>query len=1308
MARHADEKLHKAWLGEAQPAVGATFSVPVLCDAQRVKVLSSAQLQTVAGQLEACSLDAGFDLRRLAMSLLQWPEAAIVEGEQLPPEMSLPSVGGSGRLRPSFALMSAADAAQQRCPRLLAWVVADGADLDRPDALADDWHYPPVAKFERLLRACKVDLGLLSNGREIRLLYCPAGQSSGWLSFHVAAMVSPAGRAMASAFCSLLHADCVLGSVGEQAGLLELLQRSRARQADVSAQLGRQLLEALQILLQGFEAAAVRDASRQIEVALERADNHVYEGLLTAMLRLVFVVYAEDRGLLPAEDPQYHDYYSIRGLYEQLRDDRALHGEAVESRMGAWHRLLALFRGLWTGLAAPGFDWPAHRGRLFDPDRFAFLEGRGPTDDGPERVPSISDAVVLRVLERLLQLDGQRLSYAALDEEQLGSVYEGLMGFRVERRTHASLCLRPSRVWVSPAELLDVAAGGRARWLHECGLPMPSARRLATAIDAQAETDGDPTVAVLELLRKESVAPAAVGGSEAIVEVAAGRWVIQPGDERRRTSSHYTPRSLSGPIVRRTLDPVLRASAGRGRAEDAEPQPSSRALLSLRVCDPAMGSGAFLVEACRYLADLLVAAWTREGALAEHCKLPGSDATIDPVVAARRMVAQCCLFGVDKNPLAVELAKLSLWLLTLSRGQSFAFLDHRLRAGDSLVGLTRSELWALDWTAQDDAHSPEVGQRLDEDRARVVRLRTQLIDTALHGGEALPAELARMHAEAEAALDSLRATADAVISGHLFPEDDALDSSALSNEARIPAGVRRAQRAKIQSQLAAWLTTEADWPETLERRRKLVRDHVGPFHWQLEFAEVFEARECEGLSRRGFDAIVGNPPFLGGRYVSQRFGHGYNAWLCRAPEAKLAADLCAHFFRLALALLEGEGCLGLICPSTITTDSNRKSSIESILAAGGKLYDVRHQMTWPGTANVIISTAVAALGQSMADLAGPPQLGGRVVQAINAKFQARGSDEAPTSTGEAEPGLLSGAGELCYQGSNLRGRGFVVDAAERARLLAADPTHAAHIKRYIDGDVVRAAPAAPLDKYTIDVGELELDQVQALPALYETLSASVRVQRSEANQKTAREQWWRYWNRRPGLYRALAPLERCIVTVLVCTRIAFEFVPSRQCVFGHKLAVFALDRNWHLGLLQSRIHGIWARCYSGARGKKSITYAPTKCFETFAPPVAWQAKPPKALEQAALAVIEARKAAMLEWGVGVYEVYKRLEDPESDDLGLRALHEQLDRAVLAAYGSSGVEVPSYVGASEAQLRRFETEVLAVLRAANLRSGPGLG
>src|SRR5262249_40584297 len=194
--------------------------------------------------------------------------------------------------------------------------------------------------------------------------------------------------------------------------------------------------------------------------------------------------------------------------------------------------------------------------------------------------------------------------------------------------------------------------------------------------------------------------------------VAAQSMILQPSDERRRSGSHYTPRSLTGPIVRKALEPVLKRLGER---------PTPEQILDLKVCDPAMGSGAFLVEACRQVGEALVKACSDHGLPI----LVPPDETVE--LYAMREVAQRCLYGVDKNPLAVDLGKLSLWLATLAKDHPFTFLDHALRCGDSLVGLTKQQIIAFHWQpAKDKAAFLEVDTR--ERLGRATRARQEILE----------------------------------------------------------------------------------------------------------------------------------------------------------------------------------------------------------------------------------------------------------------------------------------------------------------------------------------------------------------------------------------------------------------------------------------------------------------------------------------------------------------------------------------------------------------------------------------------------
>ena len=215
--------------------------------------------------------------------------------------------------------------------------------------------------------------------------------------------------------------------------------------------------------------------------------------------------------------------------------------------------------------------------------------------------------------------------------------------------------------------LLEVDGAKRVKWLKD-----QADSELAGASATALKTAATPEEVVAALGPR--VSPRSLDATGTPRLMAPGTLYLQPGEERRRTGSHYTPRELTEPIVRTTLRPVLEALGER---------PTPAQILDLKVCDPAMGSGAFLVESCRQLAECLVTAWD------VHSAMPEMPPDEEPLLHARRLVAQRCLYGVDKNPFAVSLAKLSLWLVTLARDHAFTFIDHALKHGDSLVGLTR-------------------------------------------------------------------------------------------------------------------------------------------------------------------------------------------------------------------------------------------------------------------------------------------------------------------------------------------------------------------------------------------------------------------------------------------------------------------------------------------------------------------------------------------------------------------------------------------------------------------------------------------
>ncbi|MDP3276939.1 MAG: hypothetical protein Q8Q09_17200 [Deltaproteobacteria bacterium] len=1251
-----DRRFHETWLGLVQPIEGLVVSIPVLLEAQCVEKLAP----TVQEQLRALcrpsrETDAGpqghtlSDVPALLHMILGYAPGAWHTSAEFPADLVLYVAEGGQTLRPTLALARAepeplrtdlasisAAANAGRGYEVLLWELPAGLSLDGNETETGPWDYPPTAKLDRLLRHTRVPIGILCNGQQIRLLYAPHGESSGHLTFDLDAMLSVGGRPILDAMVMLLSAYRVHGVAPERA-LPAILRESRKRQANVTNALSEQVFDALQILLRGFEAAAERDGHGSLDDALNRDDDQLYKGLLTVLLRMVFVLYAEDRGLLPVDQPLYAENFSLLGLFARLQRDHGAWPDAMSRRFSAWGQLIALWRAVFLGVSHGELHMPPRRGDLFDPHRFAFLEGwpasssppiHNPAEQALVRVPTVDDHTVFRMLEKLLVFEGQRLSYRALDVEQIGSIYEGLMGYHVARVTEPSVCTKPLGVWTHVGEIVSQPTTQRAKWLKDnLGLSTAQASRLMAELTAASDAAGQ--FAALETLAVKRDDPTHA-------RARVGQLVLQPGSERRHTSSHYTPRTLSAPVVARTLEPLLAAMG------DA---PTSEAILALKVCDPAMGSGAFLVEACRYLSEQVLAAWTREGKVEALAKAHG-----DPLLYARRRVAQGCLYGVDKNLAAVELARLSLWLVTLARDLPFTFVDHALRYGDSLVGLGYEQLRAFDWapSGQLELLGGVVADAVDE----ALSARQALIDLAQRDLPDTTREKEFLLRDADDAILRARAIGDLVV-GAFFAHD--------KDKARRQELTRRMDR------VHAWLASDKGMPEDLRALAAEARAKVPMFHWAIEFPEVFYAGRSDPLdggrstTPACMDAFVGNPPFLGGLQISSQFGDAYRDWLLMAhPGSHGNADLCAHFFRRTYALLGDHGTLGLIATNTIAQGDTRSTGLQWLVAQGAQIYDATVDLPWAGAAAVTVSVVHIAVGNPARGVK-RALLDGRVARTINSRL-----NEA-SERGDAVK-LQANAG-CSFQGSIVLGMGFTLTPDARDALIAKDPRNGERIFAYLGGQEVNTSPTQDFDRYVINFGTMSEEEAATWPELFEIVQRLVKPERDNIKRAARRKYWWRFGQDTPALYEAIRPLKRCLVTSRVTKHLCFSFQPSNRVV-SDRLYVFPFEGYTQFAVLQSRVHSVWTWLLSSTL-KTDLNYSATDCFETFAFPQGDPRGVVGALEEAGEALYTARAAYMVAEGVGLTGTYNRLTDGQRRDAGvvrLRELHEAMDRAVCAAYG----------------------------------------
>ena len=622
------------------------------------------------------------------------------------------------------------------------------------------------------------------------------------------------------------------------------------------------------------------------------------------------------------------------------------------------------------------------------------------------------------------------------------------------------------------------------------------------------------------------------------------------------------------------------------------------------------------------------------------------------------------------------LAKMSLWLATLARNEPLTFVDHALRDGDALVGLTRRQIAAFTWKL--GVFQPELGVRVDDAVDDAMTWRREIREA---GRDVQQLELEDMWEEADRVLTEVR------FYGDLTVEAFFLEAKSTAREKRRLAhlaAVQRGDKGTHHEQLA-------------DKRNG--HPPLAPFHWEIEFPEVFDRENP------GFDAFVGNPPFAGHvSVVSANVAH-YTEWLRSLhPKTVGKCDVVAHFFRRAFSLLRDRGTMGLIATNTIGQGGTRGTGLRWICHNGGEIYCAFKRYKWPGQAAVVVSIVHVLKGR----FAEPRRLNGRFVDQITAfLFHTGGHDD---------PVRLATNAERSFQGSIVLGIGFTFDdtdkkglassRAEMKRLIEKDARNGELIFPYIGGQEVNTSPTHSHHRHVINFGDLPLrrndlgklwrvahdeqrsvwlregivpadypDPVAAdWPGLLGIVEERVKPARLEAARKSKSSHaqraavWWQVYHQAKKLYAAAADLNCVLVTGASATKYhSFAIVSSKQ-VFSHKLIVFPLSSYAAFGSLQARPHESWSAAF-GSTLEDRLTYNPTNVFETFPFPRNWTTD--ATVEAAGQAYYDFRAEVMVRNNEGLTKTYNRFHDPDErnpDITQLRTLHAAMDRAVLDAYG----------------------------------------
>jgi hypothetical protein len=1227
-------------------------------------------------------------VRLVLSNTLEMPDEVTSEGQTLPPALEARIAEHSETLRPDLAIMDPDDSNKAR---LLVQIYPPGQDLEKPiDGLR--WKASPATRMMELLHAADVRLGLVTNGEQWMLVHAPRNETTGYASWY--ASLSLEEQITLRAFRSLLSARRFFG-VPENDTIEALYAESAQNQQEVTDQLGFQVRQAVEILVSAIDSV---DQDRNRTLFAGADEKQLYEAALTVMMRLVFLFSAEERGLLLLGDPLYDQHYAVSTLREQLREDADKHGEEIlERRHDAYSRLLATFRAVHGGVEHEAMRLPAYGGTLFDPDSYPFLEGRSPGTswrDEPAQPLPIHNRNVLHLLDALQVLrvkvpgggpaEARRLSFRALDIEQIGHVYEGLLDHTARRATETVLGITGSKNKEPELPLSTLEE------LYERGED--------AVIDSLKKQTGRSPAA----LRKALAGPAdegrwrtAFGNDEELAErartfaglvrddmsgypmvVLAGSVYVTKGSDRRESGTHYTPRSLTEPLVQHTLDPLVYEGPAEGwEKEEWKLRPAAE-ILALTVCDMAMGSGAFLVQACRYLSERLVEAWETAGEdrAPDDSPLPANDD--ERLAIARRLVADRCLYGVDKSPLAVEMGKLSLWLITLQKDRPFTFLDHALRSGDSLLGVTSTDQ-LTHWSLEPEGNRNVPWFTLATERAldTALALRRQLHSFPVHSVRDAEAK-ARLLREAEEAMELVRLGADLLLAVALQPAKrrEAMSDTLLSEfhvqalaHEELREGVFTAEsEAEILRDFAE-LRAKAN--EFLDGRR--------PLHWPLEFPEVFvETEEPAIIDGRlpldagdllaelskpreevvfGFAAVVGNPPFMGGRQMSTFLGPAYSRALTTLfSGSRGTGDLVAFFLRQGFDLLQLGGNLGLLATKSISETATREIGLEPIIRQGGSIYSADSVINWPGVASVHISKVHIHKGT----WSGSVVLNGKRVPTI--------------STVLAESVDLATANRLHHgirysEGTKLYGGAFVRTELAREQLLYANPGLQPYLRVYVNGDVLNGTPDAKGDSIVIDFGDRDESEIQGCNEILEELKAEVSQERANQVRQIHEHRPWLHWDKRLDFYSEARKHDRILACAIVSTYLAFVFVHPQK-LFAHGIKLFADDRYSVFAVLQSTIHESWVQA-TASKLRQFLRYSTSTAFDQF--PLLEEVFGYQDVTQLGQTYHDQRYAVMRSNNCGTLQIYKRFHNPEESEEDierLRELHVEMDRTVADAYG----------------------------------------
>ena len=753
-------------------------------------------------------------------------------------------------------------------------------------------------------------------------------------------------------------------------------------------------------------------------------------------------------------------------------------------------------------------------------------------------------------------------------------------------------------------------------------------------------------------------------------------------DERSKSGSHYTPEELVQPLIKHSLEYLIEDILLLYTQKKVNKENTILALLKLKVCDVACGSGHILLSAARRIALAVARVLTDE-------EQP------NPLSIRKAMkdVVRNCIYGVDKNPLAVELCKIALWLEAYNPGEPLNFLDHHIKCGDAIVGLAhRSELEkgiadeAFKTLAIDDKNIAKTWRDKNvkerkERTAKALQLKAEFEKTTESSVQEAMVEYKTFNHLPESTPEEIEHKAKAYqkfIGGKGFTFLKAMADTQVA-QFFIPKTDTNKDVLMTDGDFRLILSGYKGWQDRKVAKATVVAFEQRIFHWFIEFPEVF--------GDGGFDCVLGNPPYLNGTRISSNYGDEYLNYLKESfSNTGGRCDFVGYFVRRIYEIIGTNRWLSLITNDTIAQNETRIGTLDYIVENNGTIAFAVKSIRWPGKA----TTNVALFSIKKGIIKEAKLLSGKKVDAINSYL----TDEISIGF----PFTLFANQNKSFEGSKPDGMGFILSLSEANNLLI-NQINQNVIKEYLTGDDVNDSVTQEASRKIINFYNWDIERAKEYKEPFKIVLDKVKPYRDTVKDKPSKEKWWQFARPRPNLYDAIKNSKKVLVISSVTKHINFIF-KDNNLTFSSRLCVLNFTDYSSFAILQSSIHFAWITKYSTTMDTRLI-YNNTNVFENF-PFLNYEShNQKKQLEAIGEAYHEYRRQLMLGMQLGLTKTYnlfhsnaitaqsindldkqvaslqKHLEKTANTIsfneaikgiLKLRELHVQMDTAVLDAYG----------------------------------------